>query len=78
MSGFDRANIGREAKFQERDLIFAEDIAEHHENFDDTFIKSLRQQFDARGFLTENQHASLTRVIDGWHMEEWGEREGFI
>lgn len=31
-----------------------------------------------RGYLTDRQYSSLRNVMESWHMEEWGEREGLL
>jgi hypothetical protein len=62
--------LSKEAQFQERDLEIALLFADHHEEFDDTFLQSLKSFFDNKGYLTDKQYSSLRNVMDAWNMEE--------
>lgn len=51
------------------DIILA--FAEEHSNFDTSFIESLQEQFDRKGFLSSSQEMALDNIIDKFRMEEY-------
>lgn len=50
-------------------LDIAETFALDHEDFDDTFVVSLRAQFETKGELTERQRKGLENIIEKWKMQ---------
>lgn len=70
--------LGKEAKFQKRDLKIARSFADDHtDKFDDHFLLSLEKQFERNKYLTEGQQQALRNMIDGWRMEEYCAEQGY-
>lgn len=77
MKDWQTARVSAEAKFQSRDLELVNAWADEHEDkFDREFVDSITAAFHRDGFLTEKQYNSLQRIIEGFRIEDWAEREG--
>lgn len=54
------------------------DYAAAHPRFDDTFIKSLKKQYDQHGELSVRQDAALRSIFETWGMWDWAEDTGLL
>lgn len=54
------------------------DYADAHPRFDDTFIQSLKKQYDKHGELSVRQEDSLRNILHMWGMWDWADETGMI
>lgn len=54
------------------------DYADAHPRFDDTFILSLKEQYESKGELSVRQEQSLRHIFSFWRLWEWAEETGLI
>lgn len=55
-------------------ITLALEFADHHFNFDSSFILSLEDSLKRYSKLSDKQRAALEKIIDKWHMHEWADK----